>query len=115
MKAEIQQHVRRQQPGDILRFLAHLPHFFRLYWGLLWDRRVGFFAKALLVGAIVYAVSPLDFLPDWIPVLGQVDDLTLMIMACRAFIRLCPAFAVQEHVARIDATGEWAPYSASNP
>jgi uncharacterized membrane protein YkvA (DUF1232 family) len=94
-----------------VRFVANLPSFVKLFLGLLADRRVGFFAKALLVGGVVYAVTPLDFLPDYLPFIGQMDDLAILVMALRMFMQLCPPQVVDEHVARIDPTGKWAPYA----
>jgi uncharacterized membrane protein YkvA (DUF1232 family) len=112
VKVQVTQHLRRGRPWDIVRAIAHLPNFVKLYFRLLSDRRIGFWPKALLVGAIVYAVSPLDLIPDAIPVIGEMDDLAVMLFACRTFIRLCPQEIVQEHVQLIDRTGAWAPFAA---
>lgn len=53
------------------------------------DPRVPWYAKALAVGIVGYALSPIDLIPDFIPVLGYLDDLVLLplgIMAVRAMI-----------------------------
>ncbi len=89
----------------VLRFIVNLPNFVRLYWRLLWDRRVSIWPKAMLVLGLIYVVSPVDFIPDIVPLIGEVDDLVLIIIACRLFIYLCPPEIVQEHVRRIDAGG----------
>ncbi len=81
-----------------VRFLRHLPDFVRLYWRLLRDRRVSIWPKALLVFSLVYLVSPIDLLPDTIPLVGEVDDLIVLITACRLFIYLCPRAVVRQHV-----------------
>jgi uncharacterized membrane protein YkvA (DUF1232 family) len=86
-----------------LRFLRHLPDFVRLYWRLLRDRRVSIWPKALLVLGVLYVVSPVDLVPDFIPFVGEVDDLIVIIAACRFFMYLCPREVVREHVERIDA------------
>lgn len=86
-----------------LRFLRHLPDFVRLYWRLLHDRRVSIWPKALLVLSLVYVISPVDLLPDTIPFVGEVDDLIVLIAACRLFIYLCPRAVVRQHVQAIDA------------
>ena len=86
-----------------LRFLRNLPNFARLYWRLLCDRRVSVWPKALLVLGGLYVLSPVDFIPDVIPFVGEVDDLLIVILACRLFIYLCPREVVREHVRRIDA------------
>ncbi len=87
------------------RILRHLPDFVRLYWRLFRDRRVSIWPKALLVLSAVYVISPIDLLPDTIPFVGEVDDLIVLIAACRLFIYLCPREVVREHVQRIDAKG----------
>jgi uncharacterized membrane protein YkvA (DUF1232 family) len=94
----------------VFRFVLHLPNFVRLFLGLLTDRRVSGWAKLLFLAGAVYAVTPLDFLPDLMPVLGQLDDLTVFVLACRTFIGAIPGDVVQEHVARIDQSGQWAPF-----
>ena len=88
-----------------LRFLRHLPQFVRLYWRLFCDRRVSIWPKGLLVLGVLYVLSPVDFIPDLIPIIGEVDDLVALIVVCRLFMYLCPRDIVQEHVRRIDAGG----------
>jgi len=85
-----------------LRFLLHLPNFVKLYWRLFHDRRVPLFPKVLLVAAIIYAVSPLDLMPDSLVFIGWLDDVVILGLALRAFIPLCPAAVVREHVQLID-------------
>ncbi|MBI3782644.1 MAG: DUF1232 domain-containing protein [Deltaproteobacteria bacterium] len=87
----------------VLRFLLNLPNFARLYWRLLKDRRVSLWPKALLVLSAVYVVSPVDFIPDLLPFVGEIDDLMVLGFACWFFVQLCPTEVVREHVARIDA------------
>ena len=60
---------------DLIRIL---PSFVRLLIGLARDARVSAFDKALVVATIGYIVMPLDLIPDYIPFLGQVDDLYLL-------------------------------------
>jgi uncharacterized membrane protein YkvA (DUF1232 family) len=86
-----------------LDFIRHLPQFLRLYWRLLCDRRVSIWPKALLILGLVYVASPLDFIPDMIPVVGEVDDLVVLIVLSRVFIYLCPPEVVAEHVRRLGA------------
>jgi len=44
---------------------------------------------------------PADLLPDFLLGLGQVDDLLVVFLGCRLFLRLCPKEVVQEHVQAI--------------
>ena len=86
-----------------LRFLRELPHFVQLYWRLVRDGRVSVWPKALLLLSFLYVLSPVDLIPDVIPFVGEIDDLVVVIAACRLFIYLCPPDVVREHVHRIDA------------
>jgi len=87
---------------QILRLLRHLPNFFKLYWRLFNDPRVPWRAKAILVAAVLYLISPFDLLPDFLlPLLGRLDDLAILLVGARWFISLCPPDVVQEHVKKI--------------
>ena len=70
----------------VLATVAQLPNYVRLLGGLLRDRRVSGIDKLLVVGAIAYILSPLDFIPDFIPFLGQVDDIFLLVTAVSRLI-----------------------------
>ncbi len=83
--------------------LLHLPNFARLYWRLFRDWRVPILPKALLVLALVYVVSPLDVIPDFIPVIGEMDDIVVVLSGLWLFIRLCPPEVVRETVHDIAA------------
>jgi len=50
---------------------------------------------------VLYVISPLDFVPDFLPVLGQLDDLGVVLLALEGFTRLCPTEAVEFHRAAI--------------
>ncbi|HVB31052.1 MAG TPA: YkvA family protein [Gemmatimonadaceae bacterium] len=65
----------------VLRYIAQLPQYVRLLWGLLGDRRVSRVDKAFVLGALAYIVSPIDLIPDFIPFLGQVDDVFFLLLA----------------------------------
>ena len=78
--------------------LLHLPNFARLYWRLFRDRRVPILPKVLLVLTLVYVVSPLDVIPDFIPVIGEMDDVVVVLSGLWLFIRLCPPEVVREIV-----------------
>ena len=69
----------------------------RLTWRLLREPGVAILAKALPLLSIFYVIFPLDFVPDLIPVLGQLDDLGVVVLAMEAFVHLCPPDAVAFH------------------
>jgi len=63
--------------------LLLIPNFIKLMYRLVQDERVSKTDKALLLGTIVYVASPLDFLPDFIPFLGKVDDILLIALVLK--------------------------------
>ena len=66
------------------------------------DPRTPLYAK-LIVGAVVaYAFSPIDLIPDFIPVLGYLDDLLLLPLGIWIAIKLVPVGVMQECRARAD-------------
>jgi uncharacterized membrane protein YkvA (DUF1232 family) len=77
----------------------------RLTWRLLRDPRVPLWAKAIPMLPLVYVVSPIDVIPDIIPILGQLDDLTLIIAGMRAFEALVPEDIVLEHKRALEQSG----------
>lgn len=93
----------RLGPQRLLLSLVHLPNFFKLFWRLFKDRRVGLTPKLLLLVLVAYVVTPVDLLPDLVPGLGQLDDLLLVFLGLKGFIRLCPPDVVREHVRAIAA------------
>jgi uncharacterized membrane protein YkvA (DUF1232 family) len=55
------------------------------------DPRVAWYVKILALLTAAYALSPIDFIPDFVPVLGYLDDLILVPLALLLVIRLIPA------------------------
>jgi uncharacterized membrane protein YkvA (DUF1232 family) len=86
----------------------------RLAMRLMREPRVPLLAKALLLGAGLYLVSPLDFVPDVLPLIGQVDDLALAIIALQVFVHWCPASLVAFHRDAIAQGRPFTPMSVGN-
>ena len=73
----------------------------RLTWALMRDPRVPLWAKAIPVLGIIYVLSPLDFIPDVMIGLGQLDDLAIVLAGMRLFAAVVPADIVEQHRAEI--------------
>ena len=82
---------------DRFRNLPQLWRSGRLALRLLRDPRVPIAAKVIFGAAVVYMLSPLDIAPDWLPVLGQADDLVVLLAGVNLFLRACPKWLVEEH------------------
>jgi len=70
------------------------------------DHRTPWYPKLLAVGVVAYAVSPIDLIPDFIPVLGILDDLVIVPLGAALAIKMVPkeVMAQCREEAR-DATG----------
>ena len=77
--------------------LMFLPNMLRLCGRLMTDSRVPRTEKLLLAGAIIYAISPLDFVPDMIPFVGQIDDVYLIALTLLRLINRTDERVVREH------------------
>ena len=60
------------------------------------DRRVPWYARVIAVAVVAYAFSPIDLIPDPIPVLGYLDDLILSPLGIALVIKLIPAEVMQD-------------------
>jgi uncharacterized membrane protein YkvA (DUF1232 family) len=73
----------------------------RLVWALVRDGRVPAQQKLILAGIGAYLFLPVDLIPDFVPVLGQLDDLAVILLGLDLFIRGAPSDIVDEHLAKI--------------
>jgi len=73
----------------------------RLGWRLLRDPRISAWPKWIVpAAAVIYTFSPIDAIPDFIPVLGQLDDLSIIAVAVAVvamLVRWSPQEIVEEH------------------
>ena len=60
------------------------------------DPRVPWYAKALALATAAYALSPIDLIPDSIPILGNLDDVIILPLAILLTVRLIPASVLAE-------------------
>ena len=61
------------------------------------DPRTPWYAKAVAIGVAAYALSPIDLIPDFIPVLGQLDELIVLPLGIWLVVRLIPPEVMNEH------------------
>ena len=87
------------KPGLLRGLLAQA----RLALRLMREPTVPLVPKAVPVLAVAYLIWPLDFLPDIFPVLGQLDDVGVVIAGMELFLRLCPEPPAAFHRAAVAA------------
>ncbi len=88
---------RKNARGVLLDALMLIPNFLKLLYRLFKDNRAPMAEKALLAGTIVYIVSPLDFIPDVFPFIGQVDDLYLVALVVLRLLARTNSDVLREH------------------
>lgn len=89
--------AKRKARGRMSNFLSFLPNMVKLLGRLLKDARVPTAEKALFVAAIVYVISPIDFIPDVFPFIGQVDDIYMVALSLLRMVNRTDERIVREH------------------
>lgn len=81
----------------LLELALFLPHFALLLKRLLADPRVPKRSKLVLGGTFLYLVSPIDVIPDFVPGLGQLDDIVVALLALHSVLNRVDESVVIEH------------------
>lgn len=89
-----------------LGFIGELWQQAKLVFQLILDPKVPIYLKALPFAALAYLIFPVDFLPDFVPGLGQLDDLTILLLGAKVFIELAPKDIVAQYKDRMNAINE---------
>jgi uncharacterized membrane protein YkvA (DUF1232 family) len=86
--------ARRAKIRDLI---AGIPRFLALLLGLIRDPRVSGSDKALLTAAVAYTLTPIDLIPDFLPIIGQLDDLFFLALAIDRLITHAGEELVRAH------------------
>jgi uncharacterized membrane protein YkvA (DUF1232 family) len=70
------------------------------------DPRMPLYARAIAILVAAYAVSPIDLIPDFIPVIGYLDDLLLVPLGIALVIRLTPLAVLEAARVKAQLAGE---------
>jgi len=96
-------YAKRKRQLYLARVIFHIPNFIKLCLRLLKDKKVPFYLKLLVYGAIIYVLSPYDLLPDFlVPFLGFFEDIIIAILCLIGLVELSPPEVVEGHVKAID-------------
>lgn len=85
---------RKALATEIVRFIPNMTVLFR---GLLADRRVPLRAKIVLVFGALWVASPIDLIPEFIPVIGPLDDAVVAALVLRTVVKAAGRDVVYEH------------------
>ncbi len=94
---------------NMLAFLplaSRAPMYGRLLWALAMDPRVPASRKAMLGLAAVYVISPVDLIPEGIPVIGALDDVAVVVLAVEIFLGGVPREIVREKLDELGIPAE---------
>jgi uncharacterized membrane protein YkvA (DUF1232 family) len=100
--------VARSDERSLARRIGKLRFRQKLAFGrdLMRDPRVPLWAKLVAAALVAYLASPIDLIPDFIPVLGQVDDLLVAIIAGGLLLRSVPRHVIEENLQAYEARAE---------
>ena len=76
--------------GELSQVLPRLPKYARLVWLLLKDPTLSAKQRTALMAAVGYSISPIDAIPGIIPVIGQLDDLAVVLFTVRWVLSTMP-------------------------
>lgn len=94
---EPRERPRRGAKRTVMDTIRQLPAYLRLLFGLMTDRRVAMVDKVLVGAAIAYILTPMDLIPDFVPFLGEVDDVFLLVTALQRLIANAGRAIVREY------------------
>ncbi len=83
-------------PSSASRIVV-IPKFVKLLYGLFRDSRVPRYLKVLTAGSIAYVALPFDFLPDFVPVAGAMDEIAVIFLILIEYMKYCPPEVFVEH------------------
>src|SRR5438105_6763916 len=95
-KQKLKRRGKSELKGRMRTFLMFLPNLFTLLLRLVRDPRVPLAEKALFGAAIVYVISPLDFIPDFFPFIGQIDDIYVVVLCVLRLVNRTDDTVVRE-------------------
>jgi uncharacterized membrane protein YkvA (DUF1232 family) len=86
-----------RQEGKAKDLVFALPDIAKLLWRVIRDERVSRALRGGLLGVGAYLALPFDVIPDWIPVVGQLDDFVVLTLGVRTLLRRVPEPILREH------------------
>jgi uncharacterized membrane protein YkvA (DUF1232 family) len=81
----------------------------RLAAALVREPRIPLLVRVLPPALVLYLAMPLDVIPDFIPVIGQLDDVLVLLVGVAVLLRFTPRAVLEEHLARLEAAPEATP------
>ncbi len=86
--------------ADISAIIQRLPKYAKLSWLIMRDPNLSARHRAALTAALGYSISPIDLVPGIIPVIGQMDDLAVVLLAVRWILRSLPTDSAESYLSQ---------------
>ena len=97
LRRKVKSYVEKHPNSKYINYLVAAPDFFHLLCKLVIDPRVPIEKKGLVMGAIVYFVSPIDIISDLIPGVGIIDDVIIAVNVVNSLISSVGTEVIEEH------------------
>jgi len=96
--------IQRSDEKKLAKRIAKLPFLDKisLAGSLISDHRIPIAPRIIALALVLYIASPIDLIPDFIPVIGYFDDILIVIVGAGLLLRSIPPRIIEEHVARYD-------------
>ena len=96
--------ILRSDERKLAKRIAKLPFFDKvsLAGALFRDQRIGLAPRVIALGLVLYLAMPLDLIPDFILLLGYLDDLLIVGIGALLLLRSIPRHIIEEHVGRYE-------------
>jgi uncharacterized membrane protein YkvA (DUF1232 family) len=96
--------IQRSDEKKLAKRIAKLPFLDKvsLAGSLFRDGRIPIAPRVIALGLVLYIASPIDLLPDFIPVIGYFDDLLIVLVGAGLLLRSIPRYIIEEHVGRYE-------------
>jgi uncharacterized membrane protein YkvA (DUF1232 family) len=92
--------------GEVARVIPRIPKYGKLTWLLLKDAKLSAKQKTALIAAVGYSISPIDAIPGFIPVIGQLDDLAVVLYTVRWILSSMPTHEAESFLSKAGLTTE---------
>lgn len=100
--------IQRSDEKKLAKRIAKLAFFDKisLAGSLIRDDRISIAPRLIALALVLYIASPIDLVPDFIPVIGYFDDILIVLIGAGLLLRSIPRYIIEEHVTRYEAERE---------
>ena len=96
--------IQRSDEKKLAKRVAKLPFLDKisLAGSLISDDRIPIAPRIIALALVLYIASPIDLIPDFIPVIGYLDDILIVVVGAGLLLRSIPRHILEEHVERYE-------------